>query len=250
MHLFLRFVIVCGVLLPYNSSVAQNITLPGGSFIMGHKSGNVDEQPPRKINVTPFSIGRTEVTEAQYLSCVKKGICTSPHYDDTTCRVWNGTRFKKVNVPASARNPDYPVVCVTWQQARHYCRAQGLSLPSEAQWEYAARAGATTRYPWGDQKPTTQKCVIQRTTGPKKVGSCSPNTWGVVDMIGNAWEWVSDFYDRSAYQVELSGPSAGFYRVIRGGGWYSGSDQAHVANRQWFSPGFAEVSIGFRCVKK
>ena len=221
---------------------------------MGSSGGSSDEQPPRQISVSSFSINRYEITEAQYEACVKKGRCTPAHYDDSSCRAWNGSKFKRVRVPFTARNPEFPVVCVTWQQAKQYCRSQGKTLPREAEWEYAARSGTVTRYPWGNETPGREHCVLKRTVGPEKVGSCRPNAWGLHDMVGNVWEWVADFYNAQEYRSENmgipDGSATGFYRIIRGGGWYSRPEQATVANRQWFSPGFAEVSIGFRCVKR
>lgn len=219
---------------------------------MGSERGEGDELPRRTVTLSPFSIHAGEVTESQYDSCVAGGHCTPAHYDDGTCRLWNGSRFMRVRVPPSARNPYHPVVCVTWRQAQQYCRVRGMSLPSEAQWEYAARAGTTGRYPWGENQDAANHCVISRGDGPQRVGSRASNGWGLYDMIGNAWEWVNDWYAPDAYSVESAvdpaGSPAGLYRIIRGGGWYSGEAQATVSNRQWFPPDFAEASIGFRCV--
>jgi formylglycine-generating enzyme len=242
------------VFLLNSNTRAETVPVSGGTFVMGCSDGNLDERPPRTVSVAPFSIHSYEVTESQYSECVTLGKCTPAHYDDNFCRIWNGKRFERVRVPSSARNPDYPVVCVTWQQAQQYCRAQGMFLPTEAQWEFAARAGTTTRYPWGTAGPSARHCIVKRTHGPARVGTCQPNGWGLYDMIGNAWEWVKDYYNPQEYTSgedrNPNGPETGFYRVIRGGGWYSQFNQAEVANRQWFSPGFAEASIGFRCVKR
>jgi formylglycine-generating enzyme required for sulfatase activity len=222
---------------------AQIREIPGGKFAMGSMDGDEDEAPARTVTLSPYSILAYEVTEAQYDSCVADGRCAPAHYNDGTCRAWNGSRFIKVIIPPSARGPDFPVVCVTWHQALQYCRVRGMTLPTEAQWEHAARGGTKQGAP--------NRCVISRTAGPRKIGSCAPNGWGVYDMIGNAWEWVNDWYDPLAYGYESAtnpaGPPAGLYRVIRGGGWYSTAARATVTNRQWFSPDFAEVSIGFRC---
>ena len=254
MFLYWRDLILTMVVLTLPAAVsvgAQMREIPGGEFAMGSSSGNGDEAPLHTVTLSPYSIRAYEVTEAEYDSCVIGGRCSPAHYRDSTCRAWNGKRFIKVVVPPSARSPDFPVVCVTWYQALQYCRVHGMSLPTEAQWEYAARAGTTSRYPWGET-PESNRCVISRTDGPRKTGSCPPNGWGVYDMIGNAWEWVNDRYDPITYgyesAIDPAGPPVGLYRVIRGGGWYSGPAQATVTNRQWFSPEFAEVSIGFRCV--
>ena len=218
---------------------------------MGNRVGDSDEQPLRTVTLSSFTIDAREITEQQYQECVDKGRCTPAHYDDSTCRAWNGKRFIKVKVPAAYRNPAFPVVCVTWQQAREYCRAQGMHLPSEAQWEYAARAGGDGNYPWGNGSPGGSQAVFSRKNGPMSTGTCAPSKWGLYDMVGNVWEWTSDNYDPGIYAegaaTDPKGPQAGFYRVIRGGGWYSSAGQLRVANRQWYSVGYSEVSVGFRC---
>jgi len=223
---------------------AQVGQVPGGTFTMGSSTGRPDEVPLRTIAVGGFSLFTHEVTEAQYEACVNSGGCTPAHYDDSTCRVWNGNLFMRVRVPTEARNPNFPVVCVTWQQARQYCRYKNMTLPTEIEWEYAARSGGAG----------SDKCSIGRKNGPNTVASCSPNSYGMYDMVGNAWEWVSDWYDADAYSYSAtefpSGPEAGIYRVIRGGGWYSRSGDASVGVRQRFSPDYSEVSIGFRCAGK
>jgi formylglycine-generating enzyme required for sulfatase activity len=228
--------------------------IPTGSFIMGSLRGEVDEQPERTVALAGFFMTSHEITEAAYEACVAAGRCTPAHYDDSTCRAWNGRTFIQVRVPPAFRSPRFPVVCVTWHQARQYCTVNSMTLPTEAQWEYAARAGTLTRYPWGDVVPSGDKCIIEKKNGPNNVGSCPANRWGLYDMIGNAWEWANDYYDPEEYRVGLKenppGPQAGLYRVIRGSGWYGTPNNATVTNRQWFSPDYGEVSIGFRCVKK
>ncbi len=236
------------LLLTVGITFAQTAAIPGGNFSMGKNDGPADEQPVHEVSLTPFSMHRFEVSEAAYDSCVQSGRCTPAHYDDSTCRAWNGKRFVKVKVPLSARNRAYPVVCVTWQQARHYCRTRGMELPTEAQWEYAARAEGTA-VP-GAQ--TVVSAIAGRKVHPETVGSGTPNGWGLHDMLGNAWEWINDYYDADAYAFSEPGsprgPDAGIYRVIRGGGWYSSRRSLSVTDRHWYSPGYSEVSIGFRCV--
>lgn len=250
----LATVIIYGILFVATDTDAQMVTIPGGTFTMGSTNGGSDEQPPRIVTLSPFSMSNREITERQYQECVTSGRCTPAHYDDSTCRAWNGTRFIRVNVPDAYRDSDFPVVCVTWQQARGYCRAYGTDLPTEAQWEYAARAGSTGPYPWGNRFPAADQSVFARKTGPEKTGTRPPNHWGLYDMVGNVWEWVADNYDPGIYAegpaTDPKGPPAGFYRVIRGGGWYSTAGQLKLTNRQWYSTGYSEVSIGFRCAGK
>lgn len=219
-----------------------------GSNAVGSEA---DEQPEHEIILSPFQIGRYEISVSQYDSCVRSGACTPAHYDDGKCLTWSGRGFKKVTVPQSFRKSNYPVVCVTWHQAAAYCRSKGMKLPGEAQWEYAARAGSKNKYSWGDAAPSTDRCASDKK--PEEIGNYEPNRWGLYDMTGNVWEWTNDYYDKDYYSSKEiqnpSGPDVGFYRVVRGGGYYSGPSQLRISNRHWFSPDFAELSLGFRCAR-
>lgn len=229
------------------------VTLPGGQFTMGNNRGDQDERPAHTVTVSPFKIDAYEVTYAQYDTCVKRGSCTEAHYDDSKCFMWTSEGIRKVVIPQKYRSPDYPVVCVTWHQARQYCRYKGKKLPTEAQWEYAARAGKKGKYAWGDQSPSASVCLPATYNRPAKVGSYQANTWQLYDMTGNVWEWTYDRYSRDYYEItstkDPSGPKVGRLRTIRGGGWYSSAQQMEISNRHWFNPGSGEVSIGIRCVK-
>lgn len=229
----------------------QTVKIHSGSFMMGGGNGDFDERPSHEVNIRSFSIDRFEVTNAQYQSCVSAGRCTPAHYNDGKCLIWTGKGFKPVNVPVQYRDSLFPAVCVTWRQAGEYCGFRGMRLPTEAEWEYAARSGGQSRYSWGDGAPSLSKCTMYGQGKLKRVESYSPNAFGLYDMTGNAWEWTSDYYQKDYYTVSPkdnpNGPDVGLYRVIRGGGWYSGADQLRCSNRQWFSPDYAEASIGFRC---
>ncbi|NLW31847.1 MAG: formylglycine-generating enzyme family protein [Fibrobacter sp.] len=245
--------ILVSIILWFSTALAgQSVQITGGSFTMGDNNGEADEVPEHEVAISSFSLDRYQVTEKEYDSCVRAGKCTPAHYDN--CMVWSRGKFMSVKVPSSYRNPDYPVVCITWYQAQAYCRFKGKTLPSEAQWEYAAKAGQKYTYAWGDSPPSSQNCPFSEKKHPQKTGSYKPNSWGLYDMTGNVWEWVSDFYERDYYSFsekrDPQGPQAGLYRVIRGGGWYSGKKQLRITNRHWFSPAYPEVSIGFRCTKK
>lgn len=220
---------------------------------MGTDGGDKDETPAHTVTLSPFKIDAYEVSYAMYDSCVKKGACSKAHYDDGKCIMWTSTGIKKVYVPKKYRSPDYPVVCISWRQARQYCRFKGKRLPTEAQWEYAALAGSKNSYTWGNQSPNSSQCTRASDNKPARPGSYSPNGWGIYDMTGNVWEWTDDRYERDYYTVSEkenpSGPPVGQYRVIRGGGWYSSPKQLRIKNRQWFAPEYGEVSIGVRCVK-
>jgi len=242
-------IIICAQI--FAQTDIQTVRIPGGTFNRGSNDGKADEKPVREITISAFSMMAKEVTEAQYKKCVDAGRCTPAHYGDGKCLQWTGTQFVNVTVPDQFRGPNLPVVCVTWLQARDYCRNIGMRLPSEAQWEYAALGGtAPARYSWGNNPPDKSRCAL---SALHNAGSFAPNGYGLYDMTGNAWEWVGDFYEQDYYSHSESadprGPNAGFYRVIRGGGFYSGPNQLRIQNRHWFSPNFAEVSVGFRCVR-
>ncbi len=220
---------------------------------MGDNSGSADEKPPHSVILSPFSIDAFEVSYAQYDSCVKRGACTPPHYDDGKCLMWTSTGIRKVRVPKKYRSPRYPVVCVSWHQARSFCRSKGKRLPTEAEWEYTALSGTNNTYSWGNQKPSSSHCISSSEKRPAACGSYAPNGRGLYDMTGNAWEWTRDRYEKDYYSVSKNtnptGPTVGRYRVIRGGGWYSTPSQLRIRNRQWFVAEYGEVSIGIRCVK-
>lgn len=227
--------------------------IPSGTFEMGSNDGPEDEQPVRTAEISSFSMHSREVTVAMYQRCVGRGRCTPAHYDDGKCLQWNGKRFIPVIVPEKYRGDDYPVVCVTWHQAAAYCNSVGMKLPTEAQWEYAAKAGSNARYSWGDEQPGPHNCNAVNGSGPVPVASYRPNAWGLYDMTGNVWEWTSDYYEKDRYSHSENnnpaGPNAGIYRAVRGGGWYSGPSRLRITNRHWFSPSHAEASIGFRCIR-
>ena len=220
---------------------------------MGEKGGEPDETPARRVRVSAFKMDKREVTIAEYDSCVSKGACTAAHYEDGACLIASPPGFVRAWVPTSYRSPDRPVVCVTWSQARAYCRWKGKRLPTEAEWEYAALAGGHGTYAWGNEPPSSSRCTPISHRSPKPSGSYAPNRWGLYDMTGNVWEWTDDWYQRDYYSVgdtsDPRGAPVGQYRVIRGGGWYAGPRQLRIKNRQWFSPSSAEVSVGFRCAK-
>lgn len=244
--------IICCALLCASSAFAANmVRVPGGTFQRGSANGDDDERPVRTIRMSSFSMMATPVTEAQYQQCVNSGRCTPANYDNGRCLVWGGRGFRRVNVPQNLRGDNLPVVCVTWQQARAYCASQSMRLPTEAQWEYAALGGASSaRYSWGNAAPSNANCALGQ---PRPVGSFSPNGYGLYDMTGNVWEWTADFYAADHYETsgdaDPAGPAAGYYRVIRGGGFYSRPNDMRIQNRNLFAPNASEVSLGFRCVR-
>ncbi len=211
--------------------------VPSGTFPMGSEEHS-DEQPVHEVTLDGFWIDETEVSNVQYRECVDAGECSASDYaGDAT---YNGD--------------DYPVVGVSWEDADSYCRWAGGRLPSEAQWEYAARGPDGNTYPWGEAEPT---CDLAQ------FGDCSGNTvpvgsyadgasWvGALDMAGNVWEWVNDWYDSDYYDNSPAknpeGPESGEYKVLRGGGWRNGPINLRGADRDNNDPEYRNTDVGFRC---
>ena len=207
-----------------------------------------DEQPLHTVTLSAYSIDKYEVTNARYKACVDAGGCTAPgSVNSSTRSLYYGT----------ITYADYPVLDVTWYQASAFCAWAGKRLPTEAEWEKAARGSSVTRkYPWGNSAPDCTKtnyslCVNDTSRVGSYPSGASP--YGVMDMAGNVWEWVNDWYGESYYSVSPGvnpqGPSTGSYRVLRGGSWYyydnlvRSADRINVNPDGWFSNG------GFRCVR-
>lgn len=210
---------------------------------MGSSTGQLDEQPLHEVTLSPFYIDRTEVTVAAYGRCVSSGACSAPEVDQA-CN-WRVRR----------RN-DHPVNCVDWMQASAYCAWTGGRLPTEAEWEFAARGTDDRVFPWGQEPPSAQLCWSGRNY---RSGTCAVGTFpggaspfGVLDMAGNVWEWTSDWYGMhtAAAATNPTGARAGRSHVARGGAWY-GHDAARVraTYRNWFSPGDHFDYVGFRCAR-
>ncbi|MGC9395152.1 MAG: bifunctional serine/threonine-protein kinase/formylglycine-generating enzyme family protein [Anaerolineae bacterium] len=217
------------------------VCVPGGSFLMGSGAGENDEKPVHRVTLSTFWIDKTEITNAQYAKCVADGACTVPAYVDDT----------RLN------GDQQPVVGVDWYDAAAYCSWSGAQLPTEAQWEYAARGGERYIYPWGnDWREKVANCMESvcqdgyEFTAP--VGSFPEGkSWvGALDMAGNVWEWTADWY--SAYSSEAqTNPTTsanGYYRVMRGGSWPESEFVVRSSHRHWLAPTFAYYDLGFRCM--
>ncbi len=218
--------------------------IPAGEFVMGDDDGNQDERPAHTVYLDAFWIDQTEVTNAMYVKCMDTGMCEDPE---------GGIR------PAAETIPNYPANG-TWDMANSYCEWAGVRLPTEAEWEKAARGGLEGKeYPWGDEIPSCQTDAFNGAyswrfcTGSwvMEVKSFSPNGYGLYDMAGNAVEWVADWYDSYYYKNSPStnpkGPSSGDYRVLRGGSWHYYGFSLRSAYRDRDVPDNSNLDSGFRC---
>lgn len=234
------------------------VLIPGGSFMMG--SDRVEENPAHRVTLKPFEMSRSEVTIGQYAACAKDGACSPAHVSDGTCRYYDDA-WKIGNLPASFLGDDQPVVCVSWQQAKEFAAWAGGRLPSEAQWEYAARSAGKSEYPWGAEQPSCFKVVTMQVAR-----GCGRNaTWpvcskpegdseqGLCDMLGNADEWVADWFYGSYEGASPEGAARespeGISRVIRGGSWMYGGSVLRAASRPFEEPAQRTAKTGFRVVR-
>lgn len=227
------------------------VYVPAGDFLMGSSDAdsqaNSDEKPQHTVSLDAFWIDQTEVTNKMYSLCVSAGACSEPS---------DKSSYTRSSYYGNAEFDDYPVLNVDWNMARTYCQWAGRDLPTEAQWEKAARGTDGRIYPWGEGIDTTfanYNSAVRDTTlvsSYEKGGS----VYGAYDMAGNVWEWVRDWYDETYYQNSpLSnpfGPDSGQYRVLRGGAWFiGGGNDVRSAVRDWNLPTVTSYVLGFRCVR-
>lgn len=172
------------------------LPVPGGEFVMGaDNEGEQDERPSHRVTVKGFLLDVTEVTNRDYLECVRAKVCGG--YDSL-----NGSRLTH-GKPAEFHKPDHPVVGVSWSDAKAYCEWRGKRLPTEAEWERAARGDDGRKYVWGDEPPDPKQHGVfggRLTTEPVGTYPEGKGPYGHMDLAGNVWEWLADEYDPFAYQ--------------------------------------------------
>jgi formylglycine-generating enzyme required for sulfatase activity len=240
------FMICLFSMLPLLQLSSQDMVLiKGGTFIMGLLPGpdtKYVDYTSHEVTVSDFYIDKNEVTNAEYLKFCEESGNKLPEF-------WGMGKFK-----SGPEFPDHPVVGVTWVDASKYAAWAGKRLPTEAEWEYAARGGLVQKqFPYGDNMDASQANYNGTKGHPVEVGSFPPNAFGLHDMAGNVVEWVSDYYDKDYFLVspkaDPKGPEIGKRRVIKGGGWRSGKMCNACFFRQSLRPNWVDMGVGFRCAK-
>ena len=231
----------------------EMVLVPGGSFHMGSDDGSASEQPMHVVALDSFYIDKYEVTNALYKSCVDAGTCDPPSESKSETRAL-------VPYYGNPEFNEYPVIYVTWYQAKNYCEWRGASLPTEAEWEKAARGTDGRTFPWGEQALSTalanfdDKIGDRMDTMPVKSYPDGVSPYGIYNMAGNVWEWVHSAYQPYPYQADDGREDSGTVnnnRVIRGGGWESIEEEfLHTTRRVDKSPNQSFNIIGFRCVAR
>ena len=244
-----------------DKSGAEMVLIPSGKFWMGSNVGEQDERPLHLVELSAFYMDKFEVTNAQYLKCFYEGACDKPS---------NTIYF----LDSTSKYADYPVVYVMWQDAVDFCEWRGARLPTEAEWEKAARGDSRFDYPWGDEKLDGRKlnfCDMNCTnswnskTINDKYAEIAPvgnyesgkTDSGIYDLAGNVWEWVADWYAADYYAIydaspfpNPTGPESGLFRVLRGGSWYNAERDILVYKRYQLNfQDSGNNQVGFRCAK-
>ncbi len=241
-RLILLIFLICNSLLSQVPEPGMAL-IPAGEFTMGkNSSGITDWQPEHIVSVDAFYMDKFEVTNKLYFEfCTQTG--------NPLPEFWGSQQFK-----CSLDYPDHPVAGVSFMDAVKYAQWAGKRLPTEAEWEYAARGGLTnSNYPWGNQIDSTMVNYGKKYKTTLKAGSFKPNGYGLFDMGGNVWEWTMDNYGHDYYAnspgQNPKGPDAGRFKVIRGGSWHSGAMCIQTFYRNGLSPSWTDFAVGFRCVK-
>jgi iron(II)-dependent oxidoreductase len=222
--------------------LTEAVLIPGGEFLMGSGTEG-DHSPAHKVRIDSFYIDKFEVTNAQYLKFCKDTDRKMPAF-------WGMEEFR-----SGPEFPDHPVMGVSYYDAKAYSEWCGRRLPTEAEWEYAARGGLEgVDFPDGDTLDSSRVNHSRSGMGgPVPVGSFPANGFGLHDMAGNVCEWVSDHYGGDYYSESPGenpkGPDEGKFRVIRGGGWHSGPSCNRVYFRNGLRGSWVDFNVGFRCVK-
>jgi sulfatase modifying factor 1 len=222
-----------------NAPVTELVLITGGEFLMGQE-GEANNSPVHRVRLSSFYIDKHEVTNAQY-----QHFCTET--DHPLPIFWGMKEFR-----CGPDYPGHPVVGVSWSDAKKYAEWAGKRLPTEAEWEFAARGGLSgKKFPGGDEMDET--AANFKSDGIVPVTSYPANGYGLYDMSGNVREWVSDYYEEFYYSASPEdnprGPESGTFRVVRSGGWHSGKMCCTVDARICLPTYWVDFAVGFRCAK-
>ena len=238
---------------------AVEVLIPAGEFFFGcdpqHNGGFEclpDELPLQKQYLETFAIDKFEVTNVQYARCVAAGACEEPVY------TYSATRDSYYDNPAFA---NYPVSGISWNEAYAYCTWVGGRLPTEAEWEKAARGETMRAYPWGDEEPSCELANARDDRMGTCVGDTAPvgsyplgaSPYGVMDMAGNVWEWVMDYYavgaDGTRENIDSTNTALDYHREVKGGAWDYSWSWMRIAYNSDHNPTEHKISFGFRCMR-
>lgn len=230
---------------PAQAQKMPTVLVPAGEFTMGGDGGEFDEKPAHRVYLDAFSMDKYEVTVGMYAAFLKAIGAEAP------------PDWSTMNESQHQRRP---VVNVDWADAATYCKWAGKRLPTEAEWEKAARGTDGRTYPWGNDSPTRLHATFGKSgwndhaaLAPVGTLADGKSPYGIYDMAGNVSEWVSDWYDYSYYENSPSqnpkGPESGESKVVRGGSWYDGPGHLRSALRGYLEPAFRDDNYGFRCAK-
>ncbi|WP_437980283.1 SUMF1/EgtB/PvdO family nonheme iron enzyme [Sorangium sp. So ce117] len=241
------------------------VRMPAGRFTMGSAKGGKSERPPHEVTLTrAFDVDRTEVTVAAYQRCVEAGRCTPSGLHGPRATDADVEQRGALCTAADPVKSQHPISCVDQAQAAAYCAFAGKRLPTEAEWEYAARGADGREYPWGNEPPGCAHAVVSRPPGQgcggrgrgtQEVASAKAgaSASGALDMAGNVWEWVADGWDPGVYargaQTDPLVPATGSRGVLRGGSWDFSASTAKATFRLAYDREAGDVSTGFRCVR-
>jgi formylglycine-generating enzyme len=224
------------------------VLIPGGEFVMGkaysadEMRGHYIDNPAHTVKIEAFYIDKTEVSNGEYFRFCQATGRRLPFF-------WGMREFR-----SGLDFPDHPVVGVSWRDAQAFAAWRGARLPTEAEWEFAARGGLAGKiFPNGDTLEPTDANYSPQAHGPVAVAKFKPNGYGLFDMAGNVGEWVADYYQADYYarspQASPKGPELGAFRVVRGGGWYAGKMCNNVVSRTALPTDWVDFNLGFRCAR-
>ena len=276
---------------PFLKANDDLVEIPAGMFTLGQPKGPRDQRPPHQVMVSAFYIERTLVSVKNFSEFVEAtGYVTSAEKRGTGktsilgMKEWEWREVRGLswrapwgesNMNLIPYNQDMPVTMVSWFDAQNYCRWRGRRLPTEAEWEYAMRAGAETRFPWGDEpitsdgkphlnywegKDHTENSETDGWLYLSPIRTYPPNRWGIYDPAGNVWQWVSDWYSKETFSGDAKlgvvtnprGPKKGTFKVARGGSWWCSKNSCHgygLVTRGKTRPDASFSNNGFRCAK-